>query len=498
MTGIFVNYRRDDAPGVAGRLFDRLSTTFAQSEMFMDVDAMKPGLDFVKQLDEQVSKCNVMLAIIGPGWLNARDEKGRRRLDLPRDSVRVELASALKREIPVIPLLVNGTAMPSEDDLPDDLKPLANRHGLELRHSRFAADSDAVIRALTEIMPAQRRYLRTAAVAAAVAAVCLLGAVFFLQGSGQRNTSTQSAAPGNAANPQLQIRPEKASPAVIPTPRPAPATTVAELPPTIIPAAPVASSPVIGEPPKIALIIGNSKYPDAEEPLKTAVSDARLIADGLKRAGFQVTVGENLTSGGMRQALEHFYGRIDTNSVALLFFAGYGVQSGRQTYLIPVDAQIWTESDVARDGFSLEALLRQMNARGAAMKIALVDASRRNPFERRFRSSSAGLTAVNIPAGTILMYSEAPGVVDNNVASDGSGGGSNSVFATELLKNVGAPNLTAEDALNRSRIAISRSTNGRQVPWITSTLAETLTLGGASNISSPPPPMPASTPSTPR
>jgi uncharacterized caspase-like protein len=195
--------------------------------------------------------------------------------------------------------------------------------------------------------------------------------------------------------------------------------------------------------------------------------------------------------------LEHFYGRIDTNSVALLFFAGYGVQSGRQTYLIPVDAQIWTESDVARDGFSLEALLRQMNARGAAMKIALVDASRRNPFERRFRSSSAGLTAVNIPAGTILMYSEAPGAVDNNVASDGSSG-SSSVFVTELLKNVGAPNLPAEDALNRSRIAISRSTNGRQVPWITSTLAETLTLGGASNISSPPPPMPASTPSTPR
>ena len=494
MAGIFVNYRRDDAPGVAGRLFDRLSMNFAQSEMFMDVDAMKPGLDFVKQLDEQVSKCSVMLAIIGPGWLNARDEKGRRRLDLPRDSVRVELASALKREIPVIPLLVNGTAMPSEDDLPDDLKPLANRHGLELRHSRFAADSDAVIRALTEIMPGQRRYLRTAAVAAAVAAVCLLGAVFFLlPGSGQRSTSTQSAAPSNATNQPLQIQPEKASPPVIPMPQPVPTTTVAKLPPTINPASPIASSPAIGEPSKIALIIGNSKYPDADEPIKTPVNDARLIADGLKRAGFQVSVGENLTGNGMRQALEQFYGRIDTNSVALLFFAGYGVQSGRQTYLIPVDAQIWTESDVARDGFSLEALLRQMNARGAAMKVALVDASRRNPFERRFRSSSAGLTTVNIPAGTILMYSDAPGAV---AASDGSGSG-NTVFVTELLKNVGAPNLTAEDALNRTRVAISKSTNGRQVPWFASTLEDALTLGGALNASSPPPPMPAS-PSSPR
>jgi len=94
------------------------------------------------------------------------------------------------------------------------------------------------------------------------------------------------------------------------------------------------------------------------------------------------------------------------------------------------------------------------------------------------------------------MYSEAPGAVDNNVASDGSGS-SNTVFVTELLKNLGAPNLTAEDALNRTRVAISKSTNGRQVPWFASTLEDALTLGGALNTSSPPPPMPAS-PSTPR
>ena len=87
----------------------------------MDVDAMQPGLDFVKQLDEQVAKCDVLLAVIGPSWLNATDEKGHRKLDLPRDFVRIELACALKREIPVIPLLVNGAAMPSGDDLPDDL-----------------------------------------------------------------------------------------------------------------------------------------------------------------------------------------------------------------------------------------------------------------------------------------------------------------------------------------------------------------------------------------
>src|SRR5262249_21476273 len=105
MAAIFINYRRDDAFGVAGRLFDRLTHRFPRSEIFMDVDTMKPGLNFAKQLDEQVAKCDVVLTVIGPGWLNATDEKGRRKIDLPRDYVRIELASALKRDIPVIPLL---------------------------------------------------------------------------------------------------------------------------------------------------------------------------------------------------------------------------------------------------------------------------------------------------------------------------------------------------------------------------------------------------------
>src|SRR5580692_5330026 len=121
MAGIFINYRRDDAPGVAGRLGDRLAKSFSRRAIFMDVDAMKPGLDFVKQLEEQVSKCDVLLAIIGPNWLSAADEKGQRRLDLDRDYVRIEIASALKREIPVIPVLFFGDAVTTENDLPEDL-----------------------------------------------------------------------------------------------------------------------------------------------------------------------------------------------------------------------------------------------------------------------------------------------------------------------------------------------------------------------------------------
>jgi formylglycine-generating enzyme required for sulfatase activity len=158
MAGIFINYRRDDAPGVAGRLGDRLAKSFSRRAIFMDVDAMRPGLDFVKQLEEQVSKCDVLLAIIGPNWSKATDEKGQRRLDSARDYVRIEIASALQREIPVIPVLVNGAVMPGEDDLPDDLKPLVNRHALELRHTRFDGDSAAIIDGLTRVLPQKTKW----------------------------------------------------------------------------------------------------------------------------------------------------------------------------------------------------------------------------------------------------------------------------------------------------------------------------------------------------
>src|SRR5262245_50715318 len=105
---------------------------------------------------------------------------------------------------------------------------------------------------------------------------------------------------------------------------------------------------------RLALVIGNAKYPDAEAPLREPINDARDIADELKRDGFTVDIGENLTGDQMRRAFERLYGKIKPGSVALIFFSGFGIQSGRQSYMIPVDAQIWTEPDGRRDGFSLE------------------------------------------------------------------------------------------------------------------------------------------------
>jgi hypothetical protein len=217
---------------------------------------------------------------------------------------------------------------------------------------------------------------------------------------------------------------------------------------------------------RFALVIGNAKYPDAEAPLKEPINDARDVADELKRDGFSVEIGENLTGEAMRRAFDKLYGRIKPGSVVLVFFSGFGVQSSRQSYMIPVDAQIWTEADVRRDGFSLETVLGEINSRGAGVKIALIDASRRNPFERRFRSFSAGLAPVIAPNGTLVMYSAAlSSVVGDN-------GGDHSLFVRELLKEIRVPDLMAEETLNRTRVGVTRASRSEQVPWISSSLAE--------------------------
>ena len=217
---------------------------------------------------------------------------------------------------------------------------------------------------------------------------------------------------------------------------------------------------------RVALVIGNAKYPDADAPLKEPINDARDIADELKRDGFDVDVGENLSKDGMRRALDRLYGKIKPGSVAMIFFSGFGIESARQSYLIPVDAQIWTEPDVRRDGFSLETMLGEINSRGAGVKIALLDASRRNPFERRFRSASGGLAPVIAPNGTLVMYSAGL----SSVVSDN--GGDHSLFVGELLKEIRVPDRMAEETLNRTRVGVTRASRNEQVPWISSSLSE--------------------------
>ena len=159
MRGIFISYRREDAEGQAGRLFDDLSAHFGRDAVFMDVAGIKKGLDFRRIIDEHVTSCGVLLVIIGKRWLSVTDNKGKRRLDDANDFVRLETAAALSRDIPVVPVLVHDAVMPTEQELPDVLKELAFRNGTELTHARWDSDVKLLVEDL-------RPYLETPATAA--------------------------------------------------------------------------------------------------------------------------------------------------------------------------------------------------------------------------------------------------------------------------------------------------------------------------------------------
>ena len=148
MRSIFVSYRRDDTEGEAGRLFDDLVQEFGEDTVFMDVAGIQAGRDFRKAIDDNISACGVLLAIIGRQWTDAKNDAGQRRLDDPGDFVRLETASALKRDIPVIPVLVHDAKMPRADQLPEDLKELAYRNGVELTHARWNSDVQLLIKQL--------------------------------------------------------------------------------------------------------------------------------------------------------------------------------------------------------------------------------------------------------------------------------------------------------------------------------------------------------------
>jgi hypothetical protein len=167
MQAIFISYRRDDAEGQAGRLFVDLTKQFGEDAVFMDVAAIQPGRDFRRAIEEHVTSCGVLLALIGKNWLTATNDSGTRRLDDPTDFVRLETASALKRDIPVVPVLVHGASMPRAQDLPDDLKELSFRNGVELTHARWESDVQVLAKAL---QPYVQRNAEPTALPAAIGA----------------------------------------------------------------------------------------------------------------------------------------------------------------------------------------------------------------------------------------------------------------------------------------------------------------------------------------
>ena|SRR5579864_7962581 len=179
---IFINYRRDDSAGHTGRLFDRLSARLP-GRVFMDIDTLEPGVDFAEVIEKAVGSCQVLIVVIGSEWLRVEDAAGRRRLDDEADYVRLELATALRRSIRVIPVLVQGAPMPRAEELPADIAKLARRNAIELSDARWAYDVDRLSHTIEEVLrgldtrasapapaPGRKAAPAAAAVTAAIAA----------------------------------------------------------------------------------------------------------------------------------------------------------------------------------------------------------------------------------------------------------------------------------------------------------------------------------------
>lgn len=230
---IFLSYRRIDTAGHAGRIFDRLNLRFP-GRIFRDVDSIRAGKDFVKEIEHRLASCELLIVVIGPQWLGARAEGGGRRIDEELDFVRLEVATGLRKDIPVIPVLVNGATMPKPEELPEDLKPLAYRHFIEITEPDFDHDVKRLIEDIEELFEHRRTNWKRRALVGAGAAAPVLAALAFVTPWGQRTTVTparlDAGPPPGSQSPTSRARPanaaaekkKEASPTPAPTPAPTP------------------------------------------------------------------------------------------------------------------------------------------------------------------------------------------------------------------------------------------------------------------------------------
>jgi hypothetical protein len=210
-----------------------------------------------------------------------------------------------------------------------------------------------------------------------------------------------------------------------------------------------------------ALVIGNAAY--AANPLVNPVNDARAMRDALADLGFRVLYRENADLGAMQEAVHRFNARIG-GAVTLFYYAGHGAQVQGRNYLIPVDVDIQAQYQVRYKALDAGYLLDAMQAAGSRLNLVVLDACRDNPFQRRFRTAARGLAVVSAPTGSLVAYATAPGAT----ADDGSSG--HGAYTQHLLEAMRTPGLPVERLFKRVRLAVMRDTDGRQVPWESSSL----------------------------
>jgi len=216
---------------------------------------------------------------------------------------------------------------------------------------------------------------------------------------------------------------------------------------------------------RIALVIGNAAY--KHDPLDNPVNDARLIGRTLEQAGFKVALRENLDRAAMFGALREFGGRLNENTVAVLYYAGHALQLRDQNFMIPVDAEIRSEDEIAVQGMDLTYILGQMSRAKSRVNVVILDACRDNPFAKRGGSATTqGLAQMDAPIGTLLAYATAPG----KPAPDGIGKKGNSIYTAQLAQHLLTPGLPVEIMFKRVREAVVRESRQLQVPWEHSSL----------------------------
>jgi len=215
---------------------------------------------------------------------------------------------------------------------------------------------------------------------------------------------------------------------------------------------------------RVALVIGNAAY--KQDALDNPVNDARLVARTLQQAGFKVTVRENLDRPAMLGALREFGALLNENTVAVLYYAGHALQLRDRNFMIPVDAEIRTEDEIAVQGMDLSFVLDQMSRAKSRVNVVILDACRDNPFAKRSSTSGQGLAQMDAPIGTLLAYATAPG----KQAPDGIGQRGNSVYTAQLAKHLLTPGLPVELMFKRVRESVVRESRQLQVPWEHSSL----------------------------
>lgn len=226
---------------------------------------------------------------------------------------------------------------------------------------------------------------------------------------------------------------------------------------------------------RTALVIGNGDY--RFSPLKNPVNDAKAMAQVLRKLGFDVDYLENASLRATLEAMRNFALKSRRYDVRLFYYAGHGVQVNGKNYLIPIDAEIETEDDIATRSADISALLERLGQNATGMNIVILDACRNNPFADgavlvadgrriKFRGPTpAGLAPMDAPTGTLIAFSTAPGAV----AIDGVGA-SNSLYTKHLVANLPTPGLPVEQLFKRVRIAVIQETRRQQVPWESSSL----------------------------